>query len=196
VNGNGSYSGDKMEKKLNIEKLRKSKKFVYYHDDFQENLSKEDVKKIRQELKMSQAVFATVIGVSKKTIEKWEQGKNPVSGPAAKLIYLIRESPEIVKKFYDFEVIEDEFKGNGNASYNYVYIQNEMKNVFFRDAEIGYEKIKKSIPIVEENVCTKDSMLKITRELVQSNPESNNGYNDMPRLFPISYGKEQIIPTA
>jgi len=85
-----------MEKLLNIEKLKKSKKFVYYHDESKQIVTSAFVKKLRIDLKMSQSVFASVLGVTKKTIEKWEQGKNPVSGPAAKLLFLVQKRPEII----------------------------------------------------------------------------------------------------
>jgi putative transcriptional regulator len=46
----------------------------------------EEVKNIRHDFHVSQAVFAKLIGVSKRTLEKWEQGKSEVPGPAAVLL--------------------------------------------------------------------------------------------------------------
>lgn len=46
----------------------------------------EEVKNVRDDFHVSQAVFAKLIGVSKRTLEKWEQGKSQVPGPAAVLL--------------------------------------------------------------------------------------------------------------
>ena len=42
----------------------------------------EDVRKLRKSLKLSSAYFAQILGVSAKTVEAWESGKNTPSGPA------------------------------------------------------------------------------------------------------------------
>lgn len=55
------------------------------------------VKELRTNLNYTQLYFAQVLGVTKKTIEKWEQGKNPVKGPAAALLHIIKEQPEVLK---------------------------------------------------------------------------------------------------
>lgn len=63
-------------------------------------INKDYVRNLRIKLKLTQKVFASILGVSKKTIEKWEQGRNPVVGPAARLLYLIDTNPEIIKIIY------------------------------------------------------------------------------------------------
>jgi putative transcriptional regulator len=47
-----------------------------------------EVKQIREELNLSQPVFAKVLGVSDKTVKGWEQGNN-VSKIACRLISII-----------------------------------------------------------------------------------------------------------
>ena len=54
---------------------------------------------------MTQNLLASVLGVTKKTIEKWEQGVNPIKGCSARLLYLINKNPAIIKEFYSFEYI-------------------------------------------------------------------------------------------
>ena len=49
-----------------------------------------EVKSIRRELGVSQPVFAKCLGVSKKTVEKWESGDNIPSGPASRLLDLFK----------------------------------------------------------------------------------------------------------
>ena len=53
--------------------------------------SPEEIKNIRNMRKLTQEAFAMALGVEKKTVEKWENGKNPPSGPACRLIKLIEE---------------------------------------------------------------------------------------------------------
>ncbi len=51
--------------------------------------SAEDVRRIRQEANVSQAVFAAVLNVGKATVCAWEQGLKTPSGPALKLLDLV-----------------------------------------------------------------------------------------------------------
>ena len=50
--------------------------------------SPEEVKTIRKQTGTSQAVFAKLFGVSKKTVEAWEEGVNIPSGPACRILEL------------------------------------------------------------------------------------------------------------
>ena len=53
------------------------------------NYSRHDIKRIRESSRLSQSLFASVIGVSKKTVEAWEAGRNHPDGAATRLISLI-----------------------------------------------------------------------------------------------------------
>ena len=53
---------------------------------------RDDIKRIRAYCKMSQMVFATYMGVSIKTVEAWENGRNNPTGPANRLLYLLEQS--------------------------------------------------------------------------------------------------------
>ncbi len=50
-----------------------------------------EIKSIRKEMCVSQSAFAKCMGVSKKTVEKWESGDNTPSGPASRLLDLFRD---------------------------------------------------------------------------------------------------------
>ena len=54
---------------------------------------------LRIKLNMSQLLFASYLGVSKKAIEKWEQGTNKINAPTARLLYLISKDNEILSNF-------------------------------------------------------------------------------------------------
>jgi putative transcriptional regulator len=57
-----------------------------------------EVKNIRYRLEVSQPVFAQLLNVSPETVRAWEQGKNPPSGPAARLLELADSHPEWLLK--------------------------------------------------------------------------------------------------
>lgn len=55
-----------------------------------------DVKAVRRRLKMSQAQFARMIGVSVATLQNWEQGRRRPEGPARALLKVAAANPEAV----------------------------------------------------------------------------------------------------
>lgn len=58
-----------------------------------------EVKKIRTNLNMTQSSFAQCMGVSKKTVEAWESGKNTPAGAASRLLSLVEKDPQILQNF-------------------------------------------------------------------------------------------------
>ena len=56
--------------------------------------SNEDIKKIRNNAGMTQAVFANYMGVSPKTVEAWELGRTHPTGPAYRLLDILAENKE------------------------------------------------------------------------------------------------------
>jgi len=56
------------------------------------------VKALRAELGLSQSIFATVLGVSKKTVEAWESGRNAPSGSACRLIEVIGKDRSLLER--------------------------------------------------------------------------------------------------
>jgi putative transcriptional regulator len=55
-----------------------------------------DVKKIRSKLHVSQSQFALLIGVSKATLQNWEQGRRKPEGPAKALLTVVDKNPTAV----------------------------------------------------------------------------------------------------
>ena len=55
------------------------------------DFSANDIKRLREDLKFSQPVFALHLHTSASTIRKWEQGESHPSGPALKLLNVIAE---------------------------------------------------------------------------------------------------------
>ena len=59
-------------------------------------MGKTEVVRIRESLNFSQAVFATYLNVSVKTVQSWEQGINKPSGASLKLLSIIRRKPSLL----------------------------------------------------------------------------------------------------
>ena len=49
------------------------------------------IKRIREQNKASQAVFAAYLNTSPSTVQKWEQGQKRPNGPSLKLLNLVAE---------------------------------------------------------------------------------------------------------
>jgi len=52
-------------------------------------------KTIRKKLRLSQSAFASLMGVSPRTIQDWEQGRRKPQGPAKSLLRIAEQHPEI-----------------------------------------------------------------------------------------------------
>lgn len=52
-----------------------------------------DVKKIREKTGLSQRDFSTLVHVSLRTLQNWEQGKRLPTGPAVALLTIIKNNP-------------------------------------------------------------------------------------------------------
>jgi len=57
------------------------------------------IKEIRNKLHLSQSTFATIIGVSIKTVEAWESGRNIPQGPAQRMLWLMEKDNNLLKKY-------------------------------------------------------------------------------------------------
>ena len=51
-------------------------------------LAPEDIRRIREQSRMSQAIFALALNVSAQIVSKWERGEKKPSGPSLKLLSL------------------------------------------------------------------------------------------------------------
>ncbi len=89
---------------MNLKKLANAKrvKVTYLQ---QMDIDNTFVKNFRQKNNLTQNNLAIILGVKKKTIEKWEQGKNKVGGSSAILLTLFELKPEVLKMCYSSEVI-------------------------------------------------------------------------------------------
>lgn len=54
----------------------------------------EDVKRIRNELHLSQTAFSSLMCISIRTLQEWEQGRRHPRGPALSLLRIAHKHPE------------------------------------------------------------------------------------------------------
>jgi putative transcriptional regulator len=59
----------------------------------------EDIKRIRRKTGLSQVMFAGSMGVSAKTVEAWENGRNKPEGASRRLLEIVRDDPEFLTRF-------------------------------------------------------------------------------------------------
>ena len=57
-----------------------------------------EIKQIRKELGMTQVLFAEFMGVSTKTVEAWEAGRNMPDGPARRILAMLQIDPTLPQK--------------------------------------------------------------------------------------------------
>jgi putative transcriptional regulator len=57
-----------------------------------------EVKAIRAKTGLTQERFANVVGVSKRTLENWEQGRRHPTGPARALLKILDADPKLALK--------------------------------------------------------------------------------------------------
>ncbi len=55
-------------------------------------------REIREQVKLTQAQMAPLLGMSLSGYRKWEQGVRQVNGPAATLLRVIEKEPEAVRR--------------------------------------------------------------------------------------------------
>lgn len=83
---------------LNINKLLESERLEVTFAEV--NVNGSFVKSFRKEHGLTQTALANTLGVTKKTIEKWEQGKNKVGGSSAVLLRLLHDNPDLIGQLY------------------------------------------------------------------------------------------------
>ena len=89
--------------KLNSILSDSSRTFSVKRDNSNELVNKDFIKSLRSKLDFTQVVFSSVLGVSVKTVEKWEQGSVEPRSIVKKFLYLVDKKPELINEFYSFE---------------------------------------------------------------------------------------------
>jgi|JI9StandDraft_1071089.scaffolds.fasta_scaffold741975_2 putative transcriptional regulator len=56
------------------------------------NYKGKEIKNIRNKLHLTQSLFANTLGVSEKTVEAWESGRNIPQGPAQRMLFVLKNN--------------------------------------------------------------------------------------------------------
>lgn len=62
------------------------------------DFSSKDIKAIREDVQVTQRVFAEILAVSPRTVESWEAGRTRPSGPAKRLLGMFKNKPSELLK--------------------------------------------------------------------------------------------------
>jgi len=63
-------------------------------------MSPAEIKTIRKDLGVTQAEFAAMMNISKRTVEDWEQGRRKPVGPAQSLLAIAKRRPEAFQDLF------------------------------------------------------------------------------------------------
>jgi len=63
-----------------------------------ESFTAKEIRSIRLNAGMTQSLFAQSMGVSQKTVEAWEAGRNHPDGAACRLLALMKTNPAFMEK--------------------------------------------------------------------------------------------------
>lgn len=116
---------------MDINKLMNAKRVEVKYLDISK-VDGEFVKNLRSKYNLTQVALANIIGVSKKAIEKWEQGKNRVNSSSAILMCLINENESILNQLYSVKIIDEktyEDKFDNKKPIGEIYISNYQLNI-------------------------------------------------------------------
>ncbi|MCC8152346.1 MAG: helix-turn-helix domain-containing protein [Lachnospiraceae bacterium] len=58
-----------------------------------------EIKQIRHSVGMTQKAFSCYLGVSEKTVEAWESGKNQPSGAASRILSMMEMDHNLIREF-------------------------------------------------------------------------------------------------
>ena len=58
----------------------------------------DEIKTLRKRLGYSQVFFANILGVSSRTVEDWESGKNTPCGSSSRLLEVLQKAPDTIQR--------------------------------------------------------------------------------------------------
>lgn len=73
-----------------------TKRNKYIRIEELQHFTADEIRALRLRLHLSVGLFSEILGVSEKTVEAWECGYNEPSGPALRLMNMLRRYPDIL----------------------------------------------------------------------------------------------------
>ena len=102
--------------KYDLSKLNKANKYDVEYIDYELIVDSKFLWNFRNNNKLTQVRLANILNVSKKTIEKWEQGANPIKCTSALLIYLLNSRPELINLLIKENRVNNKLESNININ--------------------------------------------------------------------------------
>lgn len=94
-----------IKKMLDLSKLEQAKSFEFIYVNTDVIVDKHFVKALRKKLNLPIDVFAFIMGVTSKTIDKWETGQKPINRTASRLMYLLDLDATLYENIYKITAI-------------------------------------------------------------------------------------------
>ena len=88
-----------LEEAISVERGERKAKTVTLAFDPVSNYTGAEVRNIRNASGLSQKALAQYMGVSQKTVEAWECGRNHPTGPACRLLALLEKNDAVLLPF-------------------------------------------------------------------------------------------------
>ncbi|MDE6504882.1 MAG: type II toxin-antitoxin system MqsA family antitoxin [Clostridia bacterium] len=123
---------------MDLNKLYSAKRVVVDYLDVA--VDSDYVKEFRNKYGLTQVALANILGVSKKAIEKWEQGKNRVGGSSAVLLTLLNENNELLSKVYSVHRVNEIYE-NYELQLTYSFSEISQVDMF---KQVNFEREIKS----------------------------------------------------
>lgn len=89
---------------IDINKLLESKRVEVKVAEIK--VDKYFVKQYRVNNHLTQVALANILGVTKRTIERWEQGVSNINGSSAVLLKLLNDNPKLLDQLYSVKVVD------------------------------------------------------------------------------------------
>lgn len=95
---------DEIKNSLENKKIVQSTKYYFKAPN---DYNAKEIKSLRLELKLTQKLFAELMGVSLRTVEAWEAGVNSPNGPSLRLMQIFSESPLLAETYLVREMLDE-----------------------------------------------------------------------------------------
>lgn len=92
-----------MSNLFNLDFLKNAETFKITYVNADQIVDKNFVKVFRKKNDLTQVALANILGVKKKTIEKWEQGEKKIGEIGAILLFLLYQHPELIAEIYSIK---------------------------------------------------------------------------------------------
>ena len=117
------------------------------------------------------------MGVKKKTIEKWEQGVNKVSGSSAVLLKLLRDDPELIGRLYKVQAVSGKTETDDYTPIDRKVINGTVKTAAKSGETSGRRFLRRTGMERRDCMLQMDELYFSSFDFEQSREDSNTEYD-------------------